>query len=306
MKLPRKLRMLREEAGITQQQLRDKTGLGIQTIRNYESDSMEKFPNTYQLKLLCDFYGVTYEYLLNENCNNKTPEAVEIGKILKLSDTSLDRIKDLQNHDLQYFPDEGLYYREDVHGEEAFDKWLSSFDELKRFSVRLEILYTLNKIMETSKYFINISKCEDAIEHSYNTDKVFVKKLNTLLSKKLEEYNECFNTPLEGDFMIDNYTSLNNYFSEYLNRLNAHKKIIPGTLFGELDDLETAASIIYEDTFKNIKYCQYEILEIIKNCISKQSATFEKDFIPSEIETLLNQIDNGGNKKNERDGINKK
>lgn len=34
---------------------------------------------------------------------------------------------------------------------------------------------------------------------------------------------------------------------------------------------------------------------MIKNSISKQCEIFDKDSIPSEIETLLNQIDSGGN-----------
>lgn len=295
MKLSRKLRLLREEAGKTQEQLRNETGLGIQTIRNYENDNLDKFPSTYQLKILKDYYGVTYEYLLDENCNNKTPETVEIGKFLRLSDTSLDKIKDLQNHNNQYFPIEGLYYRDEVHGDLAFDKWLSSFDELKRFSIRLDILYNLNKIIETSKYFVNILKYREQIENSHNTDKIFVTKLNTLLSKKIEEYNKCFETPFKSDFLIENYTDINTHFSEYLDYLKKHKKIISGSLSFILDDLGTVAFGIYEDAFKNIKYCQYEISEILKNCISKQCLDFDKDSIPFEIETLLNQIDSGGN-----------
>lgn len=294
MKLSKKLRMLREEAGKTQEQLRNETGLGIQTIRNYENDNLYKFPNTYQLKILKDYFGVTYEYILDENCNNKTPETVEIGKLLNLSDISLNKIKDLQDHKKEYFPDEGLYYRDEFHGDVAFDNWLSSFDELKRFSIRLAILDNLNK-METSKYFMNMLKYSEKIENSHNTDKVFVTRLNTLLSKKLDEYNKCFDNPLETDFLIENYDSLNTHFAEYLEYLKKHKRIIPGSLSFILDDLSVVAFGVYEDAYKNIKYCQYEISEIIKNSISKQCEAFDKDSIPSEIETLLNQIDSGGN-----------
>lgn len=295
MKLSKKLRLLREKAGKTQEQLRNETGLGIQTIRNYENDNLDKFPNTYQLKILKDYFGVTYEYLLDENCNNKTPETVEVGKLLNLSDTSLDNIKDLQDHKKEYFPDEGLYYRDEIHGDVAFDNWLSSFDELKRFSIRLSILENLNKIMETSKYFMNMLEYREQIENSHNTDRVFVTKLNNLLSKKLEELNKCFSNHLEADFIIEDYSAISTYYSEYLDYLKEHKRIIPEGLSFILDDLSVAASGVYEDAYKNIKYCQYEISEIIKNSISKQCEKFDKDSIPSEIETLLNQIDSGGN-----------
>lgn len=295
MKLSKKLRLLREEAGKTQEQLRNETGLGIQTIRNYENDNLDKFPNTYQLKILKDYFGVTYEYLLDENCNNKTPETVEVGKLLNLSDTSLDNIKDLQNHKKEYFPDEGLYYREEIHGDVAFDNWLSSFDELKRFSIRLSILDNLNKVMETSKYFMNMLEYKEQIENSHNTDKVFVTKLNNLLSKKLEELNKCFSNHLEADFIIEDYSAISTYYSEYLDYLKENKRIVPEGLSFVLDDLSGAASGVYEDAYKNIKYCQYEISEIIKNSISKQCEKFDKDSIPSEIKTRLNQIDSEGN-----------
>lgn len=295
MKLSKKLRLLREEARKTQEQLRNETGLGIQTIRNYENDNLDKYPNTYQLKILKDYFGVTYEYLLDENCNNKTPETVEVGKLLNLSDSSLDRIKELQNHKQEYFPNEGLYYRDEIHGDVAFDNWLSSFDELKRFSIRLTMLENLNKIMETSKYFMNMLEYREQIENSHNTDKVFVTKLNTLLSKKLEELNKCFNNHLEADFIIEDYSAVSTYYSEYLNYLKENAQILPEGLSFVLDDLSVAAFGVYEDAYKNIKYCQYEISEMIKNSISKQCEVFDKDSIPSEIETLLNQIDSGGN-----------
>ena len=60
---------------MTQQALADELGIGIQSIRNYENDSLDRIPSTVQLKMLKDFYGVTYEYLLDEDCNNGTTDA---------------------------------------------------------------------------------------------------------------------------------------------------------------------------------------------------------------------------------------
>ena len=135
----------------------------------------------------------------------------------------------------------------------------------------------------------------EQIENSHNTDKVFVTKLNTLLSKKLEEFNKCFNNHLEADFIIEDYSATNTYYSEYLDYLKENKRIVPEGLSFILDDLSVAASGVYEDAYKDIKYCQYEISELIKNSISKQCENFDKDSIPSEIETLLNQIYSGSN-----------
>ena len=85
------------------------------------------------------------------------------------------------------------------------------------------------------------------------------------------------------------------YYSEYLDYLKVHKRLVPGDLSFVLDDLSVEAFGVYEDAYKNIKYCQYEISEIIKNSISKQCENFDKDIIPSEIKTLLSQINSGGN-----------
>ncbi len=65
---------------MTQQALADELGIGIQSIRNYENDSLDRIPSTVQLKMLKDFYGVTYEYLLDEDCNNRTTETVSNKK----------------------------------------------------------------------------------------------------------------------------------------------------------------------------------------------------------------------------------
>lgn len=47
--------------------------------------------------MLKDFYNVTYEYFLDEDCENKTTELLDIGKTLKLSDDTIQNIIELQN-----------------------------------------------------------------------------------------------------------------------------------------------------------------------------------------------------------------
>lgn len=96
MKLSEKLKLLREEKGMTQEQVCSELGIGIQSIRNYENTTIERIPNTVQLKMLKEFYNVTYEYLLDEDCENKTSESVDIGKKLRLSDDAIENILDIQ------------------------------------------------------------------------------------------------------------------------------------------------------------------------------------------------------------------
>lgn len=53
--------------------------------------------------MLKDFYNVTYEYLLDEECKNKTTELLDIGKTLKLSDDAIQNIMELQKSNLKIF-----------------------------------------------------------------------------------------------------------------------------------------------------------------------------------------------------------
>ena len=287
MKLAKKLKLLRAEKGITQDTLIKETGLSAQAIRNYENEDMDRLPNTVQLKILKDYFGVTYEFLLDDNCENKTPESVNIGKKLKLSDQSLNRITDLQNHNYQYFPEEGIYYKEGVNGENSFNRWLESFDEFKRFSIRLDIFYNLNKLLEITPYFMHLSDLSKSLEDSFNSDKVFISKINDLLDKKIDEYKSCFEVEDKSDFLTNEFFELTNHYKEYKDYLNKHKKIPEKGLFLILDYISSSASIIYEDAYKNLRYCQYEISEIIKNNLINQSASFDENFIPSEIKNIL-------------------
>lgn len=60
--LAKRLRELREEKGLSQQQLADKTGLSSSTIARWELKQSE--PTATSISILCDFYGVTGDYLL--------------------------------------------------------------------------------------------------------------------------------------------------------------------------------------------------------------------------------------------------
>lgn len=62
MKIADRLRELREDKGLSQQQLADKTGLSSSTIARWELGQSE--PTATAISILCDFYGVTGDYLL--------------------------------------------------------------------------------------------------------------------------------------------------------------------------------------------------------------------------------------------------
>ncbi len=93
MLLSEKLKILRNEKKKTQQQASDEMKISISSLRNYENG---KIPDTTQLNIIKNYYDVPYEYLLDNNCENKTKKSVEIGKELNLSDSSLNIIRNIK------------------------------------------------------------------------------------------------------------------------------------------------------------------------------------------------------------------
>lgn len=74
MNLPAKLAFLRKETGFTQMELAEKLKVSRQAISKWEVGTA--VPSTDNLKVLSDLYGVSVDYLLNNDSENdsKIPE----------------------------------------------------------------------------------------------------------------------------------------------------------------------------------------------------------------------------------------
>lgn len=67
-----RLKLLRNERGMTQEELANVLGLPASTIRRYES-SEESIPKNERLQLIADYFDCTIDYLL-ERTETKTPQ----------------------------------------------------------------------------------------------------------------------------------------------------------------------------------------------------------------------------------------
>ncbi len=92
MNIAEKLKKLRAEKGKTQDQVTQELGIGRQTIRNYENVKYPRNPKPDILLKMAEYYNVSTEYLLNDNVENKRKGNTEIGRQLKLSDTAIEKI----------------------------------------------------------------------------------------------------------------------------------------------------------------------------------------------------------------------
>lgn len=86
-----KIRLLRSELELTQEEVSKKTGLAISSIRNYEKD---KLPESKQLVKLKEFYKVPYEYLLDDSCNTRE-NLIDYIKILETKLAKSEKLNEL-------------------------------------------------------------------------------------------------------------------------------------------------------------------------------------------------------------------
>lgn len=93
-----RLQSVRKKRGYTQEQLAEITGISIGSIRRYEQNRNNEYPNAVYLLYLAEALDVTPEYLLNgeEKMNNYTNA---IMSELKQID-SLERIKEIKAKEL--------------------------------------------------------------------------------------------------------------------------------------------------------------------------------------------------------------
>ncbi len=72
MKFGQKIKKLRTEAGLTQKDLAEKMNVSFQTISKWESGLNE--PDIANIKELCKIFDCSFEYLLNDDLNEKEDE----------------------------------------------------------------------------------------------------------------------------------------------------------------------------------------------------------------------------------------
>ena len=293
MKLSEKLRLLREETGMTQEQVCKELEIGIQTLRNYENDNADRLPNTFQLNKIKNFYNVTYEYLLDDNCENKTSESTNIGKALHLSDTSINRIKDLQV--LTDILSNNV--RKDESSPVAFNRWIEDFSDLHTFARSLNAYYILYELFDAIVYFTSLVKLSSYINFCLNNNKQKLDALFSMLDKKNEFLQKHIADGICITLDYSDYEDFNDSYKEIKDYCNAFKKSSKKKTSFNIDDdpnwndamnyLLTTTMKIYEVLYRELRFRNFEIIESMKT-----SLAFPSDDIstPQEYEKLKKSI----------------
>lgn len=289
MKLSQKLRELREEKGITQQELADQIGCGIQSIRNYENDSKDRVPSTIQLKMLKDFYNVTYEYLLDDDCNNKTLKSASLGKQLKLSDAALDNLINLQYLDRHLSRKSSGPYTPDTDSPIIFNDWFAKTD-IKEYLVLISEYQNLNKLLEILQYFKALKIFENNISVDLH-DKAFLKEILSILENKLEEFKNTNRKTIYSNLEDHGYEDINKELDKLRNYIKKFKK----NSFNkrELEDvfvyIGSIGEAFQETTSRDINYCLFVITELLKDEMHEFYSVEDNLSIPSEFKKLIKE-----------------
>ena len=290
MKLSEKLKLLREEKGMTQEQVCSELGIGIQSIRNYENTTIERIPNTIQLKMLKEFYNVTYEYLLDEDCENKTNESVDIGKKLKLSDNAIENILDIQYTNNRISDELRLSLVEDKIAPVVFSKWLENID-LKEFTALLHEYDCLNNVLKSIQYFYNIEKLEDYLYYCLENKKN-LKVLYSIWNTEIDTLKNNLSKSIHSTLNDDAYSDLSNE----LNQLKKYcetctkKSLNKNNLNVLLNTISSLSSCYYDETKRNLKFCLFEITELIKNNLIETCDQENIETLPEDYKKLIASI----------------
>lgn len=90
-----KMRELRIRKGVTQEKAAKGMKISLSALRNYENDRMA---DTRVLKMIKNYYQVSYEYLLEDDCVNMQPVKINQNKQLKLEDKTIENIEKINEN----------------------------------------------------------------------------------------------------------------------------------------------------------------------------------------------------------------
>ena len=155
MDLRNKLINLRKEKKYTQEQLAQKLGISVSTIKNYESKKKSRTPDINILQIYAKFFNVSLDYLLDDSINNKTSENINIEKSLNLSDKAIENLRNY-NHNAT-----NLLLESD-----QFDTINSLLDLYFKFSF---LSTKTKKLAQGEKTIIDIAKNINEIIEMYNS-----------------------------------------------------------------------------------------------------------------------------------------
>lgn len=232
MELYEKLKLLREEEGLNQEEMAKKLKIGVSTYKNYESPKTKRIPDTTILKLIKNFFNVSYEYLLEDDIENRTIETIDIQKKIGLNEMSIEVIKKINEEN-----------------EKLFNDFIIKIDWhllLKLFSIIITNKKELKNIYNGTKIF----ELKDLILHYIDT-----KNLNKLL-EILQYFNKNKYLDFE-DIGLILYVYNEEEFTNIAKKLYGEDDGIRDTYLGHLQGMYKENEITKDNFFNHLSRKSY-------------------------------------------------
>lgn len=131
-----RLKQLRKERGLTQQELSKKVGIPRSTIAGYETDVAE--PDMAKISILANFFNVSSDYLLGHSDNPKTAEQLTTKDEKDIAKTMKKLKERLMN-------EEGLMFEGEALSPETIELLLTEIEQQERIVKITNKKYTPKK-----------------------------------------------------------------------------------------------------------------------------------------------------------------
>ena len=318
MKFSEKIKQLRTEKGLTQEQVCKELDIAISSLRNYENG---RLPDTYQLKKIKNFYDVSYEYLLEDDCNNLTNTNLNIGKKLKLSDKSIEKIEETIEWDLSsefnycienmnYYSLTSLKILKKLYTikTEYIDFFITLYALSEYITSNINNVMLINNLLSIYESKLHsimnssiLSSLEDIIEFPIKNDIVIIdealsKIINLIKNKKAKT----------SDYItyVDNILEISNKFNTYLS---FYKYNFTNSLDIILDKISPLIQDVYNIYYKDLDKYYDDIIDL--NCdygfgkdVIKKARTFLKKTNSNyvNVSTLSGGVKNGSTRNNKK------
>lgn len=269
-----KMKELRKQKGKSQEQVSKEMGIAISSLRNYENG---RLPDTFQLKQIKKYYDVTYEYLLEDKCENKTNTTINIGNELKLSEKSIDKIKNLQFS--SFTCANGTVNNIDTpECAIAFNNFIENFENFHLLNWKYSDLQNCLELYKKVSSFLYLTYSDGLILYYIKNDK---NKLNELL----EYYNSLMPdiTTLQIDTNI-NFLAYDNFQSDFKNfrkiclslkRINTN--YLNSTMYDKKSILVESIIEYLNSISTQLGFYKYQINEMITEYLSSLTVKYEVD-----------------------------
>ena len=216
-----KIIALRNEKKMTQYALAKELEIALSSLKNYENIKNPRIPEARVLLKIARYFGVSVEYLIDDNITNKIQENIEINKTLKLDDITISLIKIMSEDTALISSLNSILSSTQVFNIVTNYHVVSNLIILSSlFEEMFEIIdYDKNKkqffISRLKKDFEILPKVMLKSEHSKYFEKIYIEE------KEIYEYLEKYEVLAKYTYFSLNDESFN--FNEYL-----HINIISG------------------------------------------------------------------------------